>query len=224
MLNSITGNHRYIYANMPAYGTTELDFRASESHFCMRNEYMTPEEQIILEKKRELQKTAIITHLSLVGKPANRKGIIMKGDSDDFAYDGFLMKYDEPKGLIYVTNYEPNVVDSQNDFANAETLEYWCHDFLKSGRQNNIDFEHNHDSRYGTLVENFIKRGEDPMFPNVSKDSWCGVIELSELGKSVVSNVHGISFAGFIPKKKSEEDFILKCRINPGHLACRIAN
>jgi Putative phage serine protease XkdF len=201
-----------------------LDFRASESYFGCHTKRMTTEEEIILEKKRELEKTAVVTHLSLVGKPANRKGIIMKADFDEFAYDGFLMKYDESKGLVYVTNYEPNVTDSQGDFASASTIEYWCHDFLKSGRQNNIDFEHNYDSRYGTLVENFIKRGDDPMFPNVAKESWCGVIALSELGKSVAPSIHGISFSGFIPKKKSEEDQILKCRISQGHLAHRIIN
>jgi hypothetical protein len=182
-----------------------------------------PEAQIIerVEKRRELQKNAIITHLSLVKAPANRKGIIIKSDNA-FEYDSFFFKYDEGKGLAYITNYEADVEDSQGDFASAETIECWAHEFLKSGRQGNIDFEHNYDARYGVLVENFIKRGTDPMFPDAKVNSWCGVIELSDKGKSVAKSIRGVSFAGFIPKQKSEEDEILKCRINEGILAHNI--
>jgi hypothetical protein len=182
----------------------------------------------VIEKRRELGKDVIVAYLSLVGKPANRRGFVMKSD-DAFECDGTLLKYDEPKGLMYVTNYEPDVDDSQGDYASADTIQSWAHDFLKSARVSNVDYEHNYRPGYGSVVESFIKRGDDPMFAGVKNGAWCAVIQLTDAGKAIAKSVGGISFAGTRMREKSEEGLLLGCRpgtmrgTNP-NFAMRIRN
>jgi hypothetical protein len=211
----------HLCADMLMRSKLQVDFRASESYFCGHTKQMTPEIEE-LEKARDL-KDVTATFISLVKSPANRRKFVMKSDGQ-FEGEGRLMKYDAPLGQIYFVGYEPFVEDTQGDRMNEEEIAKMAHGFLSAGRTRHVDYEHNYNPEYGTIAESFILRGEDPMFPGVRKNSWVGMIQLSEAGKQIAKDVTGVSFAGFLPKKKSDEDEILKCRISEGHLAHRLTN
>lgn len=111
--------------------------------------------------------------------------MIVKGEQNadglnEFVMYGRIVKADVKRRRAYVTFYEPNKPDAEGDWAKAEVIEEMCHSYLRFCLQLMIDI--NHDGRVGrgVLVESFILRGTDPMFPDTLPGSWVGVIEFGE--------------------------------------------
>ncbi len=97
-----------------------------------------------------------VSFISLVGKPANKKDIVWKA-RDKFS-DTKLIKISKAtdEGLVRGVVYEPNVKDTDGDWADAETIRKAAHDFLASGRNFNVDENHNQAPTGASVVESFI--------------------------------------------------------------------
>lgn len=108
---------------------------------------------------RELR-NAIITHVSLVDKGANKKQFaIVKSDKQPtFQKQATIIKADEEKQLVTGIVYEPETLDSHEDFMTAEEIEKAAHQFLQDYRQ--VDKQHNFRSGYGEVVESYVAKSE----------------------------------------------------------------
>lgn len=148
-------------------------------------------------KKQELRDMNI-THISYVNKAANKTRF-------------FLLKAEEAKKLVYGIVYEPDVVDTQGDFATAEEIEKAAHNFMENAR--NIDLQHNFKAGYGTLQESYIapadfKIGET----NIKKGAWVIVTKATdEVWESIQKGeITGYSMGGSAVKIAVEEDKVEK--------------
>lgn len=97
-----------------------------------------------------------VSFISLVKNPANKKDIVFK--CRDKYTDEKLIKITKStdEGLVYGTVYEPNVKDAQGDWATAETIRKAAHDFLLTGKNFNIDSEHDKVPLGASIVESYI--------------------------------------------------------------------
>ena len=145
------------------------------------------------------------TFVSLVKRPANRKRLIVKSDGSYEGYSDKIRK-DALRGLLYVTIYEPNVVDSRDDMMEKADLESLAHQFLLDGFQDNIDYEHSYKKGMGTTVESFILRGSDPMFPDSRPGSWCAAIQLAKAAMPYIDVINGVSWAGGAIREQKSDD------------------
>jgi hypothetical protein len=141
-----------------------------------------------------------VEYISLVDEPANRKPIIYKSNSAgtkarvDILFTH--LRKNAKKGLIYGVVYEPDTVDTQGDWADAETIEKAAHEFVAAGKVRQIDMHHDEQPGKGTVIESFILRGSDPRFPNVKKGAWCVVIKVADEYKSRMGEIGGLSLQG----------------------------
>jgi hypothetical protein len=156
-------------------------------------------EREALEKSRELVDLQV-TLISLVKSPANRRPVVIKADGS-WEMNGRILTKSEDKRRIYATVYEPETEDTQGDFARAFEIEKAAHGYIGAGRQNMVDYEHNYRPDYGTVVESYIQRSADPMFPGVKNGAWNVVILLSDEGASVIDEINGVSLAGSALRK-----------------------
>ena len=154
-----------------------------------------------MEAKRIL-KNIDVQFLSLVTAGANGKSIIYKSTSQaapNFQKEIKILKTDEEKHLVYATVYEPDTVDSQGDTANAAEIEKACHKFSENLRLLKVDTQHNFDQNGSVVVENYILRASDPMFPTTKSGSWVTVIKIgAEETWAQIKNgeIGGLSLAG----------------------------
>lgn len=159
-----------------------------------------------IEKARELLKLKV-NLISLVHGPANRKPIVVKADGS-WESEMVLLHKDEAEGIVYGVVYEPDTVDSQGDWATARTIKEAAYDFLAAGRVNMIDMQHDYNPDKGTVVESYILRGTDPLFPNTKTGAWCVGIKLSAAAKSHMKDINGLSLSGSSaasPNDKSDD-------------------
>jgi hypothetical protein len=75
-----------------------------------------------------------------------------------------ITKRDAAKQIVYGEVYVPYVPDSQGDFMTPEEIERVAHTFLKRGRVDCVDTEHNLVKNGSGVVESFIARPGDPDF------------------------------------------------------------
>ena len=103
------------------------------------------------------------------------------------------------KGLVYGIVYEPDMVDTDGDYATAEEIEKAAHNFLP---QAEINIEHKNNNPDISVVEsyiapiNFSLEGSDQI---VKKGSWVLVTKIhdEELRKSIIKeNWTGYSMEG----------------------------
>lgn len=154
--------------------------------------------------KKKKMLTLDVVAISLVDAGANRKSILYKADGSVVATMSVL-KYDDKKGLVYGCVYEPDEVDTQGDYTDAETIAKACHAFAEKERLKNVDKQHDGQTDKGVVVESFILKGSHPDFPNVKPEAWCVVIKVSEQMKALMSEVGGISLAGTATYEEIDE-------------------
>jgi len=107
-----------------------------------------------------------------------------------------IKKVDEEQRIVYGEVYVPNVPDSDNDYMTEETIRKMAHEFLASGRVNNIDREHDGEYIDAVVVESFVARKSDPDF---IPGSWVAGVHIPddeawELVKS--GEINGFSLDG----------------------------
>lgn len=156
-------------------------------------------EREAIEKSKELVDLQV-NLISLVKSPANRRPVVIKDDGSWEMNGRILTKSDDGR-YVYATVYEPDTEDTQGDFTRAAEIEKAAHDYVGSGRQNMVDYEHNYRPGYGTVVESYIQRNSDPLFPNVKNGAWNVVIRLSDEGMLVKDEISGVSLAGTALRK-----------------------
>lgn len=154
------------------------------------------------DKKKKKLEDIRVTWISLVGDPANEKGIVYKSkdksDTDSVRSLSIVSKSAD-KHLIYATVYEPDVEDTDFEFASAEEIEKACHRFQSEYRQDMVDTEHDKYPNRTMIVENFIKYGDHPDFPDTKDGAWCVVMKVRdvEIWEKVESGeINGVSMYG----------------------------
>jgi hypothetical protein len=72
-------------------------------------------------------------------------------------------KQDSRRQVVLGVVYAPNAVDSQGDYASAETIEKAAYRFLASGRVQALDINHDGKACGARVVESFISKGDDEL-------------------------------------------------------------
>lgn len=170
-----------------------------------------------------------IEFISLVENPANEKGIVFKSadanagsnpaQSTKFKVAAAIKKSDDEKHLVFATVYEPDTVDSQGDFAEADEIEKACHLFLNQYRQECVDTEHNQNPNGSIIVESFIKRGSIDEFPETKDGAWCVVIKIRDVeiwDKIKNGEITGVSMFGSAMKTEVEKSDLTPTPLHDG--------
>lgn len=163
-----------------------------------------------------------IEFISLVENPANGMEIVWKSNHVSAAsgsrdngipesrkeWCGAIKKSDDEKHLVFATVYEPDTVDSQGDFAEADEIEKAAHLFLGEYRQEFVDTEHNQRMNGSIVVESFIKRGSVKEYPDTKDGAWCVVIKVRDVDtwdKIKNGEIAGVSMFGSAMKTEVEK-------------------
>lgn len=164
-----------------------------------------------MPKAKRILKNLDVAFISLVNKGANGKEIIFKSakkSTPNLTKQFKIIKTDDEKRLVYGTVYEPDTVDSQGDTASAEVIEKAAHNFLFLLKNKNVDSQHDFVADDGAVVESFILRAADPMFPDTKIGSWVVAIKVAndETWSLVKSGeIAGLSLAGLAATEAAEE-------------------
>jgi hypothetical protein len=151
-----------------------------------------------MKAKRKL-KNVVVDFISLVHRGANRKTIIYKAGEDGKPPLISIRKVDTDKHLVYGIVYSPDEVDSQGDFAPKEVIREMAYNFMKEGKLNNIDRQHNYKAGYGFLAESWLTKINDPVFPEEREGSWAVVIKVEDdnlWNEIKEGKITGLSMAG----------------------------
>ncbi len=143
-----------------------------------------------------------VNFISVVDDGANRKPMIYKNDIGDKARFDLPIRYDvqkmDEKQIVYGIVYEPDTVDTQNDWADAPTIERAAHDFLIKGKVRMVDTMHDYTPIDGGVVESFIKNGEAKNYPEAKDGAWLVAIKLDQATAQKVKSgeYRGLSLSG----------------------------
>ncbi|RAZ54553.1 XkdF-like putative serine protease domain-containing protein [Campylobacter hyointestinalis] len=144
-----------------------------------------------------------VSCISLVKSGANKKSIIYKsGGTPNLEKEIKIVKSSD-EGMVYAVVYSPDEIDTQGEFADANTIKKAAYGFMKSGFTKNIDKEHDFKSVDAYVAESWLIRKGDPLFLNEKEGSWAVGIKLEsdELKAAVKSGeIAGISMAGLASK------------------------
>jgi hypothetical protein len=118
---------------------------------------------------------AKITHVSFVKKGANGKDfLIMKSDDDQeptLEKEVPILKVNNEKRLVTGIVYEPDTVDSQNEFMKADAIEKAAHKFMEDYRQ--VDKQHTFHSENVSVVESYVTKGDTKIGDtDIKKGTW----------------------------------------------------
>lgn len=144
-----------------------------------------------------------VSCISLVKSGANKKSIIYKSNSSANIQKEIKIAKSSDEGVIYAVVYSPDEIDTQGEFADANTIKKAAYGFMKSGFTKNVDKEHDFKSVDAFIAESWLIRKGDPLFPNEKEGSWAVGIKLEseELKAAVKSGeIAGISMAGLANK------------------------
>lgn len=142
-----------------------------------------------------------VAFISLVKKPANKLDIVYKSADGKFTDDKEIkITKSTAEGLVYGTVYEPNVKDTDGDWADAETIRKAAHDFMESSKIDKVDENHDEKPSGARVVESSINE----------KGAWNVVIKMdpkSETFQKVQKGeLKGLSMGAFCEKSAEEPD------------------
>lgn len=143
----------------------------------------------------------IVTEISLVRRPANRRGVILRQQAPHQHQHWFDITRTEPLWQrLYGIVYAPNEVDTQGDWADADTIRAAATEFMRTRRQKHVDREHDFEPLDDTFVaESWLTRAGDPLFPDDPPGTWAVGIQINdaELWAEIeAGEVAGLSLAG----------------------------
>ncbi len=125
-------------------------------------------------------KNLTVSYVSLVDKGANQKQIIMKSaDGGSLIKTITIVKQDKLKKVAYGIVYPAGEVDAHGDYADAETVEKACYEFMKALNLHNIDKQHNLVKQDAYVAENWIVRKGDALFPD-DENAWAMGIKIED--------------------------------------------
>lgn len=142
-----------------------------------------------------------VAFISLVKKPANKLDIVYKSADGKFTDDKEIkIRKSTAEGLVYGTVYEPNVKDTDGDWADAETIRKAAHDFMERSRIDKIDENHNEKPSGARVVESSVNE----------KGAWDVVIKMdpsSDTFKKVQKGeLKGLSMGAYCEKSNEEPE------------------
>ncbi|WP_129596023.1 XkdF-like putative serine protease domain-containing protein [Anaerophilus nitritogenes] len=144
---------------------------------------------------------AKITHVSFVKKGANGKDfLIMKSDDQEptLEKETPILKVQDDKKLVTGIVYEPDTVDSQNEFMKADAIEKAAHKFMEDYR--NIDKNHTFNNENVSVVESFVTKGDTKIGDtSIKKGTWVMTTKVNDdkLWEDVKKgNIKGYSMGG----------------------------
>lgn len=160
---------------------------------------------------------ASVTHVSYVGKAANKKEFFLMKSADEPTFQKevkvFINKDDAEQQLVYGIVYSPGSAedesthDTDGDFMTAPEIEKAAHGFVKDAR--NIDTQHDFESGVGEVVESYIaptdfEIGEE----TITKGSWVLVTKASdEIWEAIQKGDYtGYSLAGTAEAIEKEQE------------------
>lgn len=146
-----------------------------------------------------------VTHISLVRHPANRRSVILR--AQDSRGGGLpagtiwfpLVKADPRWRRLYGIVYAPNETDAQGDWTDAETIRRAADDFLRAGRTEQVDREHEFEPLPAFVAESWLVRAGDPLFPEETEGAWAVGIQIDDPNlwtEIEAGEVAGLSLAG----------------------------
>jgi hypothetical protein len=140
-----------------------------------------------------------VDFISLVGKPANRKSLILK-DKNSQIFE--ILKTDDEKRRAYGIVYAPNEVDSQGDYADASAIWDAQAEFMKNLKNQQVDENHDFVPTDAYVAESWIVRKNDEFFPE-NPGAWAVGIQIESSSvweKLKKGELTGLSMAGFAEK------------------------
>lgn len=176
-----------------------------------------PVELVVIEKKvpaseapegaeRKLIDTTVF-YISLVDAGANNRtfALVKRADMNTQEEPNFfkelrIVKIDEEKRQVYAAVYVPDETDSHGDYMDAETIDNMAADFVRAGRANNVDVQHDFVPGKGFVRESWIVRTGDPMFPGEKAGTWVVSIQITDdvaWGKIKSGDITALSLAGY---------------------------
>lgn len=114
-----------------------------------------------------------------------------------------IKKFDDELQIVWGEVYVPDIPDSQGDFMTAAEITTMAHDFVRKGRLNKVD--KNHDNKDGSeqVVETFIARKDDPDF---IAGSWVVGVHIPDSAEWALvkdGTYNGFSMQAMAVKKKT---------------------
>lgn len=111
----------------------------------------------------------------------------------------------EEQQIVYGEVYAPDRPDAQNEYMNREEIRKMAHEFLRSGRMDQIDVLHNNRVVKGcSVVESFVADEGDPRF---IPGSWVVGVHIPdrELWERVKKGeINGFSMEAFVSRHEKE--------------------
>lgn len=111
----------------------------------------------------------------------------------------------EYQRLVYAEVYAPDRPDVDGEYMTAEDIEAMAHDFVKKGRLDQIDIQHNNKTVKGVqAVESFIARKGDPDF---IAGAWVIGVHVAddEVWEAVLKGeLNGFSMEAMVAKETTE--------------------
>lgn len=145
-------------------------------------------------------KDLTVEFISLVDRPANGKPLVLKSQGKNKPTMFRFAKMDDALMRAYGIVYSPDEVDSQGDWATADTIRQAATKFMRQKNQDNVDKQHSYSQEMAFVAESWLIRKADPMFPSEKDGAWAVGIQVNdpELWKQLKSgDLAGISLAGF---------------------------
>ncbi|MDW8399394.1 MAG: XkdF-like putative serine protease domain-containing protein [Acetobacteraceae bacterium] len=139
-----------------------------------------------------------VEFISLVKRPANGRRIVLRG-ADARGREFALTRADARLRRVYGIVYAPDSVDSQGDWADAQTIRRAADRFMLHGRAPNVDREHDFNPAPAFVAESWLTRTGDPLFPHEREGAWAVGIQITDaaLWDAIeAGEVEGLSLAG----------------------------
>lgn len=146
-------------------------------------------------------KDLFIKFISFVGKPANRRGLILKDEDGARTFE--IVKTNDEMRRAYGIVYAPDEQDAQGDWTDAGEILKAADDFMRAGRLKAVDENHDFEPKDAFVAESWLIRKGDPLFPDETPGAWAvGIQILDETiwNKLKKGELTGLSMAGTAAK------------------------
>jgi hypothetical protein len=111
----------------------------------------------------------------------------------------------EEQHLVYGEVYAPDRPDAQGEFMRADEIRKMAHEFVRSGRMDQIDVMHDNEVVEGcSVVESFIAQKDDPTF---IEGAWVVAVHVPDekLWQSIKNgDINGFSMEALVTRHKQQ--------------------
>lgn len=144
-----------------------------------------------------------VNWISLCARPVNGKAVVLKSQDGLTPITFDIKKSDDELRVVYGIVYpvgDASTADAEGDFADAEVIRKAMWAFMREGLQKNIDVSHSFAREDAYVVENWLLRKGDGLFPEEPEGSWAVGIKINSEDiwqKYKKGELTGLSLAGF---------------------------